>query len=213
MDARIRILIADDHAIVREGLKLIVQTDPGMLAVGDVSTAQGAVDWLREHPVDVVVLDLSLPDRNGIEMISEIHAIAPNAKILVLSMQNEFEFAVPSLRAGAHGYLEKRAAPEAFLTAIHTLVEGRRYVSAELAQHLALDYKRSDVERPHDRLSPREFEVFLSIADGKPVRRIAADLKLSVKTVNNHRAHVLEKLGVSSTAELVRYAIRHRLAG
>lgn len=207
----IRVLIADDHAIVRAGLKQIAASDPAIAVTGEAASAVEAIEQLRGGEFDVVVLDLSLPDRNGIEILGEIKSVAPHAKVLILSMESEQEFAIRSMRAGAWGYLEKRAAPDRLMAAIKMLGDGRKYLSAELAQQLALKIKPADAERPHDALSRREFEVFLAIADGKPVRQIAADLKLSVKTVNNHRAHILEKLGVNSTAALARYAIRHHL--
>jgi len=158
-----------------------------------------------------VILDLSLPDRHGIDVLSKIKRLRPNVSVLILSVEREDEFALRCLHAGASGYLEKRSAPEQLVRAIKRLAEGKKYLSGELAQRLALEPDRPGAERPHDLLSPREFEIFLSIAAGKPVSHIANELGLSVKTVNNHRAHILEKLGVRSTAELIRYAIRHQL--
>ena len=157
------------------------------------------------------MLDLWLPDRSGFEVLATIYAARPGLPVLILSMEQEEEFALHALRAGAAGYLEKKSASEQLVEAIKRLAQGQKYLSAELAERLVVNGARLRGERPHDLLSPREFEVFLAIVSGRPVRRIAADLRLSVKTVNNHRASILAKLGVKSTAELVRYALRQHL--
>jgi two-component system invasion response regulator UvrY len=211
MDSRIRVLIADDHAIVREGLKQIALSDENITVSGEAGTGDEAIAKILDGEFDVVVLDLSLPDRSGFDVLSHVKATRPHLSVLILSMEREEEFAMRCLRAGAAGYLEKRSAPDQLVSAIKRLAQGKRYVSAELAERMALHLDRPAVERPHDLLSAREFGVFLMIASGKPVSRIAEGLGLSVKTVNNHRAHILEKLGMRSTAELIRYAIRHDL--
>jgi two-component system invasion response regulator UvrY len=207
----IRVLIADDHAIVREGLKQIALSDGDIEVTGEAGTGNEALDLIRQKEFDILVLDLSLPDRNGLDVLSHVKASKPDLSVLVLSIEREEEFAIRCLHAGASGYLEKRSAPEQLVRAIKRLGQGKKYVSNELAERLALELDRPGVERPHDLLSPREFEVFLSIASGKPVSRIAEELGLSVKTVNNHRAHILDKIGMRSTGELIRYAIRHHL--
>jgi two-component system, NarL family, invasion response regulator UvrY len=209
--AQIRVLIADDHAIVREGLKQIVLSDSEITVAGEAATGDEAISKIRNGEFDVIVLDLSFPDRSGFDVLSNIKAANPDLSVLVLSMEREEEFAIRCLHAGASGYLEKRSAPEQLVSAIKRLARGKKYLSSELAEHLALELDRPGVERPHDLLSQREFEIFLSIASGKPVSQIAAELTLSVKTVNNHRARILQKLGMKNTAELVRYAIRHQL--
>lgn len=209
--AQIRVLIADDHAIVREGLKQIVLSDSEITVAGEAATADEAISKIRNGAFDVIVLDLSFPDRSGFDVLSHIKAGSPDLPVLILSMEREEEFAIRCLHSGASGYLEKRSAPEQLVSAIKRLARGKKYLSSELAEHLALELDRPGVERPHDLLSKREFEIFLSIASGKPVSQIAAELALSVKTVNNHRARILQKLGMKNTAELVRYAIRHQL--
>ena len=209
--AHIRVLIADDHAIVREGLKQIVLSDSEISVAGEAATGDEAILKIRNGEFDVIVLDLSLPDRSGFDVLSRIKAAKPDLSILVLSMEREEEFAVRCLHAGASGYLEKRSAPDQLVSAIKSLARGKKYLSSELSEHLAWELDRPGAERPHDLLSKREFEIFLSIAAGRPVSQIAEDLGLSVKTVNNHRARILKKLGMKNTAELVRYAIRHQL--
>jgi DNA-binding NarL/FixJ family response regulator len=212
MSTEIRVLIADDHAIVREGMKQIAMADRSIVVAGETSTADETLRKVQSEPFDVVVLDLSFPDRSGLEIIADIKRARPSVAVLVLSMEPQAEFAMRCLRAGASSYLEKRAAPEQLVRAIRRLAEGKKYLSGEFAQQLVIgEIHHPNAEHPHDLLSPREFEVFLSIARGKPAREIAADFGLSVKTVNNHRAHILEKLRIKSTAELVRYAMRHQL--
>jgi len=158
------------------------------------------------------VLDLSLPDRSGLDVLASVAAAHLDLPVLILSMEREEEFALRALREGASGYLEKNSAPEHLVTAIRRLAQGHKYLSTEMAERLIMDgRRRRQAERPHDLLSRREFEVFLAIASGKSVSTIAADLGLSVKTVNNHRASVLAKLEIKSTAELVRYALRQHL--
>lgn len=207
----IRVLIADDHAIVREGLKQIVLSNHDITVVAEAATGDEALEKLRACEVDVLVLDLSLPGRSGLDVLSHVKASKPALPVLILSMEREEEFAMRSIHAGASGYLEKRSAPEQLVVAIKRLAAGGRYMSAELAQRLALELDHPGGERPHDRLTKREFEIFLSIAGGKPVSVIADELGLSVKTVNNHRSRILEKLAMKSTSEVIRYAIRHQL--
>jgi DNA-binding NarL/FixJ family response regulator len=207
----IRVLIADDHAIVREGLKQIVLADGEITVTGEASSGDEALTLVRDEEFDVLILDLSLPDRHGLDVLSHVRATKPDIPVLILSVEREEEFAMRCLHAGASGYLEKGSAPAQLVQAIKRLGQGRKYVSTELAERLALELDHPGERRPHDLLSTREFEIFLSIASGKPVSRIAGELGLSVKTVNNHRAHILEKLGMRSTAELIRYAIRNQL--
>lgn len=211
MSSQVTVLIVDDHAIVREGLKQIALSDPSIAVTGEAATAHEALARIAREQFDVLVLDLSLPDRHGLELLPSIKAARPELAVLVLSVEREEEFALRCLRAGAAGYLEKRSVPQELVNAIKALAKGKRFLSAELAQHMILEPAGVDTSRPHDLLSQREFEVFLAIAAGKAVSQIARDLTLSVKTVNNHRARLMKKLGTKSTAELVRYAVRHEL--
>ena len=162
---------------------------------------------------DVAVVDLSLPDRSGLDVLAQVACARPDLPVLILSMEREEEYAVRALREGAAGYLEKSSAPANLVTAIKRLAQGHKYLSTEMAEKLIVTSRqRRQGERPHDLLSRREFEVFIAIAQGKSVvSQIAAGLGLSVKTVNNHRASILAKLGVRSTADLVRYAVRQNL--
>jgi two-component system invasion response regulator UvrY len=206
------VFIVDDHPIVREGLKQIATSDPEIRVTGEAGTGADAIAALAAGDFDVAVIDLSLPDRSGLDVLASVAAERPELPVLILSMEREEEFALRALRDGASGYLEKSSAPESLVTAIKRLALGHKYLSTEMAERLIVDgRRRREIERPHDLLSRREFEVFIAIASGKSVSGIAADLGLSVKTVNNHRASVLAKLGVKSTAELVRYALRQHL--
>ena len=206
--------IVDDHPIVREGLKQIATSDPEIRVTGEAGTGAAAIAALamRAGDYDVAVLDLSLPDRSGLDVLAAVALTQPGLPVLILSMEREEEFALRALREGASGYLEKNSAPEHLVTAIKRLAQGHKYLSTEMAERLIVDGgRRRQAERPHDLLSRREFEVLIAVASGRSVSAIAADLGLSVKTINNHRANVLAKLGVKSTAELVRYALRQHL--
>lgn len=206
--------IVDDHPIVREGLKQIATSDPEIRVTGEAGTGAAAIAALAigAGDYDVAVLDLSLPDRSGLDVLAAVALTQPGLPVLILSMEREEEFALRALREGASGYLEKNSAPEQLVTAIRRLAQGHKYLSTEMAERLILDgRRRRQAECPHDLLSQREFEVLIAIASGKSVSGIAADLGLSVKTINNHRANVLAKLRVKSTAELVRYALRQHL--
>jgi DNA-binding NarL/FixJ family response regulator len=208
---KIRVFIADDHAIVREGLKQIAIGDPQIVVAGEAATGNAALAAIIAGDFDVVVLDLSLPDRSGIDVLAHVKASRPQLPVLILSVSREDEFALRALRAGASGYLEKRTAPEQLITAIKRLAQGKKYLSSDLAERVVLDNDLETSDRPHDRLSPREFEILLMIAEGKSASGIAADLGLSVKTVNNHRARILRKMAMKNNAELIRYAIQHQL--
>ena len=204
--------IVDDHPIVREGLKQIATSDPEIVVAGEAATGTEAVAALAADDYDVAIVDLSLPDRSGLDVLGTVASARPDLPVLILSMEREEEYALRALREGASGYLEKGSAPEQLVAAIKRLAQGHKYLSTEMAERLIVDgRRRRQAERPHDLLSRREFEVFIAIASGKSVSVIAAGLGLSVKTVNNHRASVLAKLGVKSTAELVRYALRQHL--
>jgi DNA-binding NarL/FixJ family response regulator len=210
--APIRVFIVDDHPIVREGLKHIATSDPEIEVTGEASTGGEAVAALAAGTYDVAVIDLSLPDRSGLDVLAQVACTRPDLPVLILSMEREEEFALRALREGAAGYLEKGSAPDCLVTAIKRLAQGHKYLSTDMAETLIIHgRRRRQAERPHDLLSRREFEVFIAIVSGKSVSEIAADLGLSVKTVNNHRASVLSKLGVRSTADLVRYAVRQNL--
>ncbi len=208
----IRIALADDHAIVREGLKHILAHVPDFELVGEASDGHEVLRLVREVPLDLLVLDLSMPGRSGMELIKLVHADKPRIRILVLSMHQEVQYAVRAIKLGASGYLTKESAPVELEQALRKIAAGGAYVSAEVAQALALG-AMPDAERPpHQTLSTREFEVFQRLVAGESVTDIAQQLHLSVKTVSTHKSNLMGKLGVGNSSELVRYAIRHGLS-
>lgn len=207
----IRVLVADDHAIVREGLKQILARTGDLVVGGEARDAHEVMRLIREGNWDVLLMDMSMPGRSGIDLIKQVKNERPTLPILVLSMHQEHQYAVRAIRAGASGYLNKDSASEMLVAAIRKVVSGGMFVSETAGELLARDTKRGPDVPPHTLLSDREFQVFTMIVQGKTVTDIAAELMLSVKTVSTHKTHVLEKMNVSSQAELVRYAIAHEL--
>ena len=207
-----RIVIADDHAIVRRGLSQIIGDSDDLQLVGEAGSADELFDVLRSRVVDVLVLDLTLADRDGIELVKHIRSEFPRVAVLMLSMHSEDIYAVRALRAGASGYVQKEEAPEMLLEAIHRIASGRIYVSPAIAELLAADAARgSQTSLPHERLSDRELEVFRLLGAGKTVTEIAHTLNLSVKTVSTHRTHILDKTGLQTNSEMVDYVAAHGL--
>jgi two-component system invasion response regulator UvrY len=207
----IRVLVVDDHAVVRRGLKQILNEEKDIVAVGEAADGMGALAALAAARWDVVVLDLSLPDHNGLEVLGEIRKRWRNLPVLILSMHPEDQLAVRALRAGASGYITKETAPEELVKAIRWVVAGRRYISATLAEHLASSLEAGSQGLPHETLSDREFAVFLKLAEGRRLKEIAGELALSIKTVSTYRTRILEKMGFESNAQLTLYAASHRL--
>ncbi len=208
----IRIVLADDHAIVREGLKHILAGVPDFEVVGEAGDGHEALRLARELAFDLLVLDLSMPGRSGMELIKLVRAERPRVRILILSMHQETQYAVRAIKSGASGYLTKESAPGELEQALRKIAAGGAYVTAEVAQQLALGAMPGTDAPPHDTLSTREFEVFQRLVAGDSVTVIAQQLHLSVKTVSTHKANLMHKLGISSPTDLVRYAIRHGLA-
>jgi DNA-binding NarL/FixJ family response regulator len=208
----IRLVIADDHAIVREGLKRIVSEAPGLQVEAEAADGNEVMRIVREREFDVLVLDLSMPGRSGMELIKLVKAERPKLRILVLSMHQEMQYAVRAIKSGASGYLTKESAPAQLVQAINKIASGGAFISAEVAEQLALGAMPGSQASPHETLSDREFEVFRQLVAGVSVTGIAAALKLSVKTVSTHKANLMQKLGLHNQSELVRYAIRHGLA-
>ena len=207
----IRILIADDHAIVRAGLKAFVAAEIDMEVAAEAGTGAATIDLVRAGHFDVVLLDIAMPDRNGVDTLKTLKALRPELPVLILSGFAEEQYALNLLRAGASGYLNKEAAPAQLVGAIRTVVQGRKYVSPQLAEILA-DGVAGDAGRPlHTRLSQREFQIFCKLAGGAAVSQIADELFLSVKTVSTYRTRILEKMGVASNADLTYYAIKNGL--
>ena len=207
----IRIVIADDHAIVREGLKRIVSSAEGMEVVGEAANGIEALHRVRELQFDLLMLDLSMPGRSGMELIKLARAEKPRLRILVLSMHQEMQYAVRAIKSGASGYLTKESAPAQLEQAIRKIAAGGAYISAEVAEQLALGAMPGSAVVPHESLSNREFEVLRLLADGVSVTVIASQLHLSVKTVSTHKANLMQKMHLANSSELVRYAIRHGL--
>lgn len=207
-----RIVIADDHAVVRKGLRQIILEANDMTVVGEAASGDELLTVVRSCTVDVVILDLSLGVRSGLDLLKHIKSEFPRLPVLILSMHPEDLFAVRALRAGASGYLEKNSAPEELLTAIRRAVRGGRYVSAQIAEKLAADLARGGAPAlPHDRLSDRELEVLRLLGSGMSVTAIAHALNLSVKTVSTHRTRVLAKTGLRNNADIVEYVSAHGL--
>ncbi len=209
----VRIVLADDHAIVREGLKRIVADVQDFQVAGEAADGGEVMKAVRELEFDVLVLDLSMPGRSGMELIKLVKAEKPRLRILVLSMHQEMQYAVRAIKSGASGYLTKESAPAQLEQAIRKIAGGGAYISAEVAEQLALGAMPGGAEGlPHESLSDREFEVFRLLVAGDAVSDIAAQLNLSVKTVSTHKANLMQKLGLANQTELVRYAIKHGLA-
>jgi two-component system invasion response regulator UvrY len=207
-----RIAIADDHAVVRKGLRQIIVEADDLTVVGEAATADELLTLLRSRPVDVVVLDLGLGLRSGIDVLKHVKSEFPRLPVVILSMHSEDLFAVRALRAGASGYVEKESAPESLLQAIRHVARGGTWVSAEIAEKIASDIARGGAEvLPHERLSDREFEVFRLLGSGMSVTAISHALNLSVKTVSTHRTRILAKTGIHDNAGVVEYVVSHGL--
>ena len=207
----IRVAIADDHPIVREGLRRIVSQDPGIAINGDAATAAELFVLLTSAAVDVVLLDVSMPGATFIDTLRKLRGDHPSVKVLVISAYPEDQWALRALQSGAAGYLTKDHSPEQLVDAIRRVARGRRYVSETMAESLAGLAAGVPTAAPHERLSDREFEVLRALGSGLMVKEVAAELALSVKTVSTYRARLLEKLGLRTKADLVRYVVSHDL--
>ena len=208
----IRIVMADDHAIVREGLKRIVSSIEGMEVVGEAGNGTEVMQRVRELAFDVLVLDLSMPGRSGMELIKLVRAEKPQLRILVLSMHQELQYAVRAIKNGASGYLTKESAPAQLEQAIRKVASGGAFISAEVAEQLALGAMPGSEAVPHESLSNREFEVLQLLVAGVSLTDIGTKLNLSVKTVSTHKTNLMQKMGLQNQNELIRYALKHGLA-
>lgn len=207
----IKILIADDHPIVRKGLKEIIEETPGMKVVDEASNGQELLEKVFKKDINVVLLDISMPGRSGLDILRDMKRQKPKLVVLVLSMHPEEQYAVQALKEGASGYLTKKSAPDELLTALRKVSSGGKYVSSSLAEKLAYALEKDGEKPPHETLSVREYEVLRMIASGKTVTEIARELFLSPKTISTYRARILEKMRMKNNAQLVRYAIKNRL--
>jgi two-component system invasion response regulator UvrY len=208
----IRILIADDHAVVRAGLRQFIAAHDDLTVVAEAANGAEVMETVRSTDLDVVVLDISMPGRSGIDILNSLRQTCPELPVLILSGFAEEQYAVNLLRAGAAGYLNKEAAATQLVAAIRTVVQGRKYVSASLAQLLAEGLSVKDLDQPiHTQLSRREFQIFSKLAKGEAVTQIAEELFLSVKTVSTYRTRILAKMGLKTNADLTYYAIKNQL--
>jgi len=207
----IRVVLADDHGILREGLKQLLASDGGFEVVGEARDGHEVMQRVRELEFEILVLDMSMPGRSGIELIKLVKAEKPRLRVLVLSMHEEHQYAVRAIRAGASGYLTKEAASSRLVAAMKKVASGGAYISEAVAEQLALGNMPGSKGEPHEALSDREFQVFRLVAEGKSVADIAERLTLSVKTVSTHKSNILQKMGLATTGELIRYALAHRL--
>jgi DNA-binding NarL/FixJ family response regulator len=207
----IRIVIADDHTIVRDGLKQLLGAVGDMEVIAEASNGHEVMERVRALEFDLLLLDMSMPGRSGIELIRQVRAEKPKLRILVLSMHEEHQYAVRAIRSGAAGYLTKESASQQLVDAIRKVASGGAFISAEVAQQLALGAMPGAQAALHETLSDREFQILRMIAEGLSVTEIGARLSLSVKTVSTHKGNIQQKMGLSSTADLIRYAITHRL--
>ena len=207
----ISILIADDHAILRRGLKEILRGELESTTFDEAGTAQQVLAQVHSRVWDLVILDISMPGRSGLDLLRDLQQLRPELPVLVLSMHPEDQYATRVLKAGAAGYMNKETAPKELVKAVRKVLAGGRYVSAALAEKLAADLSADAARPPHEKLSHREFEVLRMIASGKTVSQIAEELHLSVTTVSTHRARILEKMGMENNADLMRYALHNRL--
>jgi two-component system invasion response regulator UvrY len=208
---RVKILVIDDHEVVRRGVKQILEETFAHVEVGEADTSQKGVAAIQQEPWDLGIVDISLPDQNGLELLCELHNIAPRLPLMVLSLHPEEQYAIRAFRAGAMAYLTKQTAPEELARAVKQVLTGRMYVTASLGAYMAGSLNKNPTGPGHHTLSEREFDVLVLLAQGKSVKHIAQSLTLSIKTISTYRARLLDKLQLATTAELIRYALDHHL--
>lgn len=206
-----RVMLADDHGIVRTGLKQVLAAAPEFVVVAEAASGDEVLALVRQAPPDVLLLDMSMPGRSGIELIRLLKGEFPRLAILVLSMHKEEQYAVRAIKAGAAGYLTKDSADEQLIGALRKVAAGGAFISPTVAERLAMEYGTRRDEQPHTRLSDREYQIFRMIVAGDSVTAIGERLSLSVKTVSTHKSRILQKMEMGSTAELIHYAVEHQL--
>ncbi|RZJ24984.1 MAG: response regulator transcription factor [Haliea sp.] len=207
----IRVGIADDHSIVRAALRQYVEEQRDMRVVGEASHGRAAIDLVRQTPMDVLTLDLSMPGHSGLDAIGMIRAKAPRVAILVLSGHTVASYALKLFRLGARGYLNKQCEPQEIVQAVRTVAAGRQFIQPEMAQLLAQQIDKSPADTPHDSLSDKEFQVFIKLAMGERSAQIAQETSISHKTVSSYRTKLMDKLGLQTNSDLTHYALRNRL--
>jgi DNA-binding NarL/FixJ family response regulator len=207
----IRILLADDHAMFREGLKQVLAATPDLMVVDEASDTQEVLDKAMHQDLDIAVLDISMPGRDGIEVLKQLKQTSPHLRVLILSMHPEDQYAFRAIKAGASGYLTKSKASRELIDAIRRIASGRKYISPEVAEQLAIDLERGADKPLHQRLSDREYQVMCMIASGKTVTQIADEITLSVSSISTMRSRILKKFGMKTNAEITHYAVKHDL--
>ncbi len=201
----------DDHPIFREGLKKIISESHDIVVADEVSTGRELLDRIRKNRYDIIILDISLPDMSGLEILGSLQNDRNHPPVLIISMHPEEQYAVRALKTGASGYLTKGSVPDELLTAVRRVSAGRKYISASLAEKLAADLNRSGEQPAHDKLSDREYQVMVMLASGRSTSEIARQLSLSLPTISTYRSRILQKINLKNNAELIRYAIRNNL--
>lgn len=207
----IQVLIADDHAIIRDGLKQIISFQPDMAVMGEAANGDEVLQKIRQGKPDVLVLDMSMPGKSGIALIQQVKASQPALPVLVLSMHQETQYAVQAIRAGAAGYITKNTASSQLIEGIRKVARGGTYILPQIAEKLVKQLHLPEPSLPHTALTPREFQIFQLLVEGHTVNEIAAALSLSNKTVSTHKANILQKMEIPTTAGLVYYALKHGL--
>lgn len=207
----IKIIIADDHAIVREGLKQIVAEEIDMEVTGEAGDAESLSDLLRNSQCDIVILDINMPGKSGMDILKDLCAEFNGIRVLMLSMYSEEQYGIRSMQAGAFGYLKKVSAPEELVKAIRKIVGGGKYVSAALADNLVKNLDRNAARLPHEKLSDREYEILFKIASGRSAEEIADELNISIHTVYSYRSRILEKMNLKTNVELTHYVLQNKL--
>jgi two-component system, NarL family, invasion response regulator UvrY len=207
----IRVLVADDHPLLRNGLKLTFSEEPDLAVTAEAEDSEQVLQRLGEESCDVVILDITMPGRDGLDVLRDIRRLRPNLPVLILSLHSEQRFAMRAIQAGASGYLNKECAPAELVQAVRKVVTGKRYVSPRLAEAMADALAAGEERPPHELLSDREFQILCRIASGRTVSQVAAELSLSVKTVSTYRARMLEKMGMRNNAQITRYAVQKGL--
>jgi two-component system invasion response regulator UvrY len=208
---KIKIIIADDHAFLRKGLVQIISENSDFSVVGEAANGEELLDKIRELEVDVVVMDVEMPKKSGWDVMLQLKIEKPKLPVIILSVFSEEDYAVKFFKAGASGYLTKTSAPELLVEAIRKVALGGRFISPALTEFLAFEIDKETQKKPHENLSPREFQIFTMIASGKTVKEIANELSLSVPTISTHRAHILEKMNMKTNARLTNYAFKNNL--
>lgn len=209
---RMKVLLADDHAIIRDGLKQILSDTDDLVVAGEAASGLDVMQKVRERDWDVLVLDISMPGRNGLELIRMVKEERPELPVLILSMHQEEQYAVRALKAGAQGYITKESDSELLVAAIRRVAKGGVHISDKVAQLMVRGIRPTEKPQPHNLLSDREYQVFNMLVMGRSLTEIGAELSLSVKTISTHKTHILQKMNLASTAELIRYAVAHNLA-